>query len=126
MKLALAILAIATTANAQPRQLPTVRITKQEVTGSGRDKQVVLRVLGRQRNRLQYCYEKHLLVDPEVRGTLKVAFEISPAGKPANVGTMGVEGEVAACTKRVLDYAVFPKPKAGQVVAVKFELLLKP
>jgi hypothetical protein len=102
-----------------------VRIGAPTVTG-GMAREVVRRVIDRQRNKFQYCYEKHLLVDSRVQGTLKVALEILPSGKPENVGTLGIEGEVAACTKRVLEYVEFPKPQDGKGVAVKFELTLKP
>ncbi len=126
MKLALLLVALASTAHAQPRnRIPSVRIGAPTVTG-GLAREVVRRVLDRQRTKFQYCYEKHLLVDSKVRGTLKVAFEIVETGKAANVGTVGIEGEVAACTRRVFEYVEFPRPKDGKGVAVKFELLLSP
>ncbi len=124
MRLALLLVALASAAQAQP-QPPSVRIGALTVTG-GLPRDVVRRVLGSQRSKFQYCYEKHLHVDPAVQGTLKVAFEIVSSGKAANVGTLGIEGEVAACTKRVFEYVEFPKPKDGKGVAVKFELTLKP
>lgn len=131
MRAALGLLVLAGTAHAQPGapsrkpRLPSVKISVPVVTGA-LDKQVVRRIVHRQRAKFQYCYEKHLLMDPKLAGTLQLAFEIAGDGTVQNAGTMGLEGEVARCSKSALDATAFPRPTDGKGVGVKFALTLSP
>ncbi len=136
MKLALpALLALlAPIAHAQPGEglqprkrppPPTVKVGMPVVTGP-LDKEIVRRYLKRNLGRFTYCYEKQLLVEANLKGTLKAAYTITPEGKVTAAGTMGVEGEVAACTKRVLELIEYPKPLGGKEVAVKVDFTLTP
>lgn len=131
MKLAaVLVLAGLASARAEPRQprpasVPTVKILRPVVTGP-LDPAIVYRYLLRNRAKLQYCYEKQLAGDPTLKGTLKAAFAIHASGKVHDVGTVGVEGEVAACTRRVLETIEYPKPRDNKVASVKLELVLAP
>jgi len=122
VKLALLGLIVASSVNAQPAPrmptIPTVTIGAPAVTGP-LEINIVRRYLRRHMNKFQSCYEM-------LKGTLKAASEIAPSGKVANLGTMGVEGEVAACTKTVLELIEYPRPRDGKRVAVKVDFRLTP
>ena len=133
MRLAMALLTFSGLASAQPgapnkprvrREPPTVSIASLVVTGP-LEKDIVRRYLRRNNNKFTYCYEKHLLVDDKLKGTLKAAYEITADGTVANAGTMGVEGEAAACTKKVLERIEYPRPKGDKSVAVKVDFVLR-
>ncbi len=89
------------------------------------DANIVRRYLMRNRSKLQYCYEKQLSITPGVEGAMKAAWEIKPDGKVVNVGTFGLDGEVAACTKRVLELIEYPKPRQGKSAAVDVAFIMR-
>lgn len=127
--IALVLLASAATVDAQPARrpapVPTVSIWALKVSGP-LDKNLVRRYLVRNNQKFQYCYEKQLATTPKLEGELKAAWEIKPDGKVLNVGTMGLDGEVATCSKRVLESIEYPKPRGGKSAAVNVSFLLKP
>jgi len=57
-----------------------------EITGSAagsaaRDQNGLLRVINRNKGTVEYCYQKRLKVNPNLRGEIYIEIEISPAGK---------------------------------------------
>jgi hypothetical protein len=126
VKLAVALLVVGLSGGAEARKpsMPSVVILTPKVTGQ-LDPNIVRRYLMRNRNKFQYCYEKHLASNPLLEGKLEAAWEIRPDGKVINAGTMGLDGEVAACAKRVLESIEYPKPRNKKGVAVNVVFVMK-
>jgi hypothetical protein len=128
LRVALVLISLVAPASAQPRRppqnVPTVTIGTPTVTGQ-LDKAIVRRYLKRNLAKLTYCYEKGLLIDPTLKGKLEAAWEILPSGVVANAGTMGIAGETAVCTKKVLESIEYPKPRDGKSAAVKVTMTLR-
>jgi hypothetical protein len=95
---------------------PSVRLTVSQVTGD-LDTNIVRRILRRNQAKLQYCYEKQLLVEPALAGTITARFEIGSDGSVTSSNASGVNDEVASCMATVIRGAAFPSPKSGTVSA---------
>jgi TonB family protein len=87
------------------------------------DKEIIRRVVRQHRNEIRYCYEKSLVKDPSLGGKVDVKFVISATGSVASavvaqstVGDKDVEGCIAKKVRRW----VFPAPKGGGVVIVRY------
>ncbi len=95
------------------------------VTGS-LDKEIIRRVVRRHRNEIRYCYEKQLQKNPDLAGKVEVKFVISATGSVqfASVlnSTLGDDAVGKCITKRVKRW-VFPEPKGGGIVAVKYPFM---
>lgn len=69
---------------------------------------------------IRACYEKRLVDDPRLGGTVITQFFISPDGKVASASASGVDREVASCVASVLRSIQFPKPTSGGGVQVSY------
>ena len=94
---------------------PTVSIGQPAATGD-LDKTIIRRYIKRNIQKLQYCYEKQLLVSPKLAGTVTAEFTIDPQGKVSGSTASGVDPQVAECVKTVIAGIEFPRPKGGSVV----------
>lgn len=89
------------------------------VTGSGSvDESELAKVLEQNLSKFQYCYEKALLADPSLAGTLVMQWTLSTSG--AVSGARAVRSELNnsalhACVAGVLQTLRFPAPKGGSV-----------
>jgi hypothetical protein len=72
-----------------------------------------------------YCYEKQLLVNGNLAGTVSTQFFISPEGTVARADASGVDPEVAGCVAGVIKDIEFPKPRGGGGVQVNYPLTLQ-
>lgn len=93
---------------------PSLRYGAQQVVGE-LDGAIVRRYVRRSNARLRYCYEKQLLVEPSLSGTVTVRFEIGTDGAVTSSEGTGVNEEVASCMATVLRATQFPKPTSGTV-----------
>jgi hypothetical protein len=93
---------------------PTTQVTG-TATGDGLDKAIIRRYIKRNIQKIQYCYEKQLLADPKLAGTVTTKFVIAETGKVTKSEADGVHKETASCVARVIEGIEFPKPKGGPV-----------
>jgi len=90
------------------------------------DKAIIRRYIKRSIQKITYCYEKQLLADPKLEGTVTANFYIGPSGKVETSSAAGVDPEVSACVARVIEAIEFPKPKGGGGVQVSYPLTFRP
>jgi serine/threonine protein kinase len=90
------------------------------------DKEIVRRYIRRYLSRISYCYEKELLRDPNLSGTVTVQFFIAPSGSVIQSNGSGVDPGVASCVAGVIATIVFPKPTGGGGVKVTYPFTFHP
>jgi len=92
------------------------------VTGS-LDKELIRRVIRKHRREVKYCYEKELIKDKNLAGKIIVQFTISSTGSVVaavtSSSTMG-NGSVERCINEKVRRWIFPEPKGGGIVIVKY------
>ena len=98
---------------------PTARIG-QPTAGSGLDKAIIRRYIKRNIQKIQYCYEKQLVSNPTLAGTLRVDFTITGAGLVTGATGSGLDRAVDACVAGVIAGIEFPKPQGGGEVRVSY------
>src|SRR5690349_22492052 len=76
--------------------VPQVRIGQPQSVGD-LDKAIIRRYIKRNIQKISYCYEKQLLAQPTLEGTVATQFFISPTGVVAESHAKGVTDEVASC-----------------------------
>lgn len=104
---------------------PQVRVGTPTVTGD-LDKNIIRRYVRRKLPQIRYCYEKELLADPTLQGTVRVSFVISHTGQAGNANAAGVNDAVSGCVARLIETIRFPKPKGGGVVQVAYPFTFRP
>jgi hypothetical protein len=77
------------------------------------DKALIRRYIRRNLDKLQYCYEKALLADPSLEGTVETVFVIAPTGRVASATATGVSPAVSSCVEDVLRAIEFPRATAA-------------
>jgi hypothetical protein len=107
------------------RAVPQLRIGNAQVSGD-LDKNIIRRYVRRSLHKLTYCYEKQLLVDPKLAGTIQTHFVIDANGTTQDVSANGVNTAVADCVADVLRAIQYPKPKDGQPVTVTYPFAVRP
>ncbi|HTJ46239.1 MAG TPA: AgmX/PglI C-terminal domain-containing protein [Kofleriaceae bacterium] len=98
---------------------PDVRIGQPNAVGD-LDKDEIRRVIKRNIQKLTYCYEKQLLVKPDLAGTVATQFFIAPDGSVATANATGVDPDVATCVADTIRKMQFPKPRGGGGVQVNY------
>jgi Ca-activated chloride channel family protein len=104
--------------------VPQVRIGVAVVMGS-LDKNIIRRHVRLHLAKVRYCYEKALVIDHDLEGTLATEFLITPEGATSSVEVTGIGDQALhACVASIIENLQFPKaPGAGQVhVRYPFEL----
>ncbi len=92
------------------------------------DKEIIRRVIKEHLAQIRYCYEKELTRSPGLFGKVATQFTISADG---NVQSAEVQqstmnnAEVERCITSKIRTWVFPKPKGGGVVVVKYPFIFK-
>lgn len=104
---------------------PRVEIGQPGVAGE-LDRNLIRRYIKRNLAKLSYCYEKALLVTPDLAGTVATRFVIGPRGTVTSVEASGVAPEVSACVAEVLRAIEFPKPRGGGQVEVTYPFDFRP
>ena len=93
-----------------------------DVTGSI-DREAILRVIRRNQNKFQRCYQLSLNQQASLQGNLTMKWMILANGKTRNA--RAVESEMDSrtlknCVAGVLESLTFPEPPAGQIPDVRF------
>lgn len=85
------------------------------------DKALIRRYIQRNLDKLQYCYEKALLADPSLEGTVETEFVIAPTGRVESATATGVSPAVSSCVEDVLRAVAFPPvPKSEESTQVHY------
>ncbi|MGM0574833.1 MAG: TonB family protein [Myxococcota bacterium] len=91
------------------------------MTGTGRvDKKAIARVFSRRKRAIQYCYEKALKVNENVKGKVTIKFTIGPAGRITNVSIVTNstgDASIGQCIMNKVKTWRFPPPEGGSVTA---------
>jgi TonB family protein len=88
------------------------------------DKAVIRSFIHANRGKLQYCYEKALLLESDLAGTVTVKFTIDASGKVTAAAASGL-AKVDACVAQVIRDIAFDKPSTGKT-EVNYPLVFKP
>ncbi len=94
----------------------------------GLDKDVVARVIKRYWAQIKYCYEKELSKNPNLYGKIAVKFTISGNGSVSDAEVEQTEMNNAAvedCIIRNIKRWMFPAPKGGGIVVVRYPFIFK-
>jgi hypothetical protein len=86
------------------------------------DKVIVKRYLRRELNKFRYCYERSLVVNPEVRGTLSIQFRVLPDGTLTGVRVEGIANDVENCVAAFVRRMQLPKLPEEAEVRTKIQL----
>jgi TonB family protein len=92
------------------------------------DKLIIRRVIKQHLAQIRYCYEKELTRSPGLFGKVATEFTISKDGDvtAASVSQSTLNNsEVEQCITSKIRTWVFPKPKGGGVVIVKYPFIFK-
>jgi hypothetical protein len=93
---------------------------------SGVDKDTIRRYIRRHLDRIRYAYEKQLLVNPSLAGTVVVQFTISPEGVVLNAKAKGLGGhDLEGAIAEIFRSIEFPKTSNGGVIAVTYPINLR-
>ncbi|MBA2539482.1 MAG: AgmX/PglI C-terminal domain-containing protein, partial [Deltaproteobacteria bacterium] len=79
----------------------------------GLDKAVVRRYVRRQLSKIEYCFVKELLGQPEIQGVVSTAFLIASDGSVQSSAANGVSEAVSTCVADVIKNIEFPRWEAG-------------
>lgn len=104
---------------------PQVRIGAPSTVGD-LDKNIIRRYIRRKVARIRYCYEKQLLVDQALKGTVTASFTIGVDGNVITSTAEGMNEIVSKCIADQIKSITFPKPKGGGVVQVRYPFHFKP
>jgi hypothetical protein len=100
-------------------QVPGPVIGEAKASG-GLDKAIIRRYIKRNIDKISYCYEKQLLAQPSIAGTVKIQFFIAPDGSVTTSTGAGFSNEVANCVAGVIKHIEFPRPDGGGGVTVNY------
>jgi hypothetical protein len=96
-------------------------------TGSGDlDKAIIRRYIKRNFAKITYCYEKELLANNDLTGTINVSFFITPTGSVKSAVGSGSNATVANCVASVISDIEFPRPSGGAGVQVNYPFTIRP
>ena len=84
------------------------------------DKSIIRRYIRRKLPAITGCYEKQLLVDSTVTGTVETAFLIDPTGHVRDITATGMQPEVASCIATVISTIQFPLSNGGGSTQVNY------
>ena len=96
-----------------------------KVVGNGLDKAIIRRHIRWKLQRISHCYERELIVRPELSGTLKTSFTISGNGAVVTSRASGMNSGVANCVSGVIKSIQFPASKDGTMVKVAYPFFFR-
>ncbi len=105
-----------------------VKVNETDISATGIDAELAHRTLARGRAGQKACYQRGLLDDPTLAGTLTVAFELDAAGNVTKAVPTGgsLKGtEVAGCAVRRVFATAFPVGAPGRSVTATLNFALE-
>ena len=105
---------------------PEVKIGISSTTGD-LDANIIRRYIRRKLPAIRHCYERKLVSDQGLAGTVVTQFQISPMGvvQGASAGGMG-DRDVESCVADAVRAIQFPRPKGGGMVNVRYPFIFQP
>lgn len=120
------LVGISASTQSRPLPVPKVSLGVVAVQG-GHDKAIIRRIIKRNIQKLQYCYEKGLLENPTLKGTVISKFTIGVDGLVTASTSSGMGNpSIESCVAGVIKVAEFPKPKGNGTVTVTYPLTFQP
>jgi len=108
-------------------RVPKVIPGRASVTGA-LDKQIIRRVINKNRQGIKYCYDKELQKKKDLHGKIVVKFVIAPNGRVIKASiresTMN-NSKVEKCIVGRVKRFKFPAPKGGGIVEVSYPFIFK-
>ncbi len=93
---------------------PRVKDIRPIVQG-GLDKSIVRRYVRRKLDRIRYCYDRALLANARLRGTVKVTFVIANNGAVISSNGSGMNSAMNSCVAAIVKRVRFPRTDGGMV-----------
>ncbi|MCB9703422.1 MAG: AgmX/PglI C-terminal domain-containing protein [Myxococcales bacterium] len=92
------------------------------------DPEIIRRIVRAHINEIRHCYNQGLVDDPTLAGRVVIAFTIDPEGKVAEAAAdeVTISPEVAECSRVAVQRWLFPKPRGGGSVSVRYPFVLEP
>jgi hypothetical protein len=90
--------------------------------GGTLDKAIIRRYIRREMPKIQYCYEKELLANPNITGTITVELLIVATGAVASVTATGADEAVSSCIGKVIEAIEFPRSAGSTRVTYPFNI----
>jgi hypothetical protein len=90
------------------------------------DKEIIRRYVKRNIEKITYCYEKELLANPGLEGTVTVNFILSGNGRVMKSEASGVDATVSSCIAGVVSNIQFPKVGDAGIYPIKYPFTLRP
>lgn len=103
---------------------PPVVLGRPEGLTGDYDGDIIRRYVKRKLPQIAYCYEKRLLVKPDIAGTVMAEWTINMAGLVQSPTASGVDPEVARCIADVVSTISFPKPPQVGLYKVRYPFVL--
>jgi len=92
------------------------------------EREEIERVIKRNLPQIRYCYERELKLNPKLNGKVVSHFTIGKTGSviQSNIMENTLQGNsVSTCISRRISRWVFPKPRGGGMVRVKYPFLFQ-
>ncbi len=90
------------------------------------DKEIIRRYVKRNIEKISYCYEKELLANPSLEGTVTVNFTLNGNGRVIQSNASGVDATVSSCIASVVSNIKFPKVGDDGIYPIKYPFQLRP
>jgi hypothetical protein len=110
-----------------PDTRPKMTVVSTDLTGS-LSKEIVRRVLLRQKNQLLYCYEVGLKEAPTAAGSVDLEVSVGPDGAVTEARATSAElpSKTVDCMRAKAKTWAFPAPEGGGLVVAKYALTFSP
>jgi hypothetical protein len=110
-------------------KVPTVKMTQPIACSQDNpclDKEIIRRYVKRNIEKITYCYEKELLAQPGLEGTVTVNFTLNGNGRVIESNANGVDPTVSSCIAQVVSNIHFPKVGEDGIYPIKYPFQLRP
>jgi hypothetical protein len=93
--------------------------------GCGLDKSIIRRYIKRSMEKIRYCYERQLLTNADLEGTVVASFVITPSGAVMNSTASGLDAAVGGCVASVVSAIAFPRLDDDAAVQVSYPFIFR-
>jgi len=110
-------------------KVPTVTLSKPVACTADApclDREIIRRYVKRNIEKITYCYEKELLGNPGLEGTVTVNFTLNGNGRVIESNASGVDATVSSCIASVVSNIKFPKVGDSGIYPIKYPFALRP
>ena len=109
------------------KSVPSVSIGHPATNDTNLDKAIIRRYVKRNIQKIRYCYEKELLNDPKLAGTITAKFTIEADGTVTAASASGMGNTtVEDCIAKTMSSILFPRPRDGNGLTVSYPFTFRP